>query len=116
MSYQKKSSRHYEKANTRLASLKSIDTNMGLGNGLTVAIYEQAIDDLRNRIDQNNTHLSMIDEIKNQVKAGESVVKYLSERMLAGVASKFGKNSDKYEMAGGRKKSERRRPSKKVNK
>jgi hypothetical protein len=33
--------------------------------------------------------------------------------MLAGVASKFGKNSDEYEKAGGKKKSERKGPVRK---
>ena len=32
-----------------------------------------------------------------------------SERMLAGVAAKYGRDSTEYEMAGGTKKSERRR-------
>jgi hypothetical protein len=33
--------------------------------------------------------------------------------MLAGVSSKFGKNSDEYEKAGGTKKSERKKPVRK---
>ena len=35
----------------------------------------------------------------------------LSERMLAGVASQFGRDSDAYEKAGGTRKSDRRRPT-----
>ncbi len=37
-----------------------------------------------------------------------------SERMLAGVAAKYGRDSTEYEMAGGTKKSERRRPGAKA--
>ncbi|MGI8935279.1 MAG: hypothetical protein ACR2FS_14525 [Phormidesmis sp.] len=33
----------------------------------------------------------------------------MTDRMLTGVATQFGKNSDEYEMAGGTRKSERRR-------
>jgi hypothetical protein len=38
------------------------------------------------------------------------VVNDWSERMLTGIASKFGKNSSQYEMAGGVKKDERKKP------
>jgi len=34
--------------------------------------------------------------------------------MLAGVAAKDGRDSDQYEMAGGKRKSERKRPTRKV--
>ena len=109
MSYRKKTSSHYEKAVTRLAALKSIDEKMDLGNGLTVAIYANALNDLRTKVDKYNTHLSVADEFKNQVGESEKTLKDLSERMLSGVASKFGKNSDEYEKAGGVKKSERKK-------
>lgn len=109
MAYKKKSSSHYNKAITRLAALKSIDAKMDLGNGLTVIIYETAVNALRSSIDSYNTQLSQVDELKNLVGATEFTLKDLSERMLAGVASKFGKNSDEYEKAGGKKKSERKK-------
>ena len=109
MSYRKKTSSHYEKAVTRLAALKSIDEKMDLGNGLTVNIYANALNDLRAKVDKYNTHLSVADEFKNQVGESEKTLKDLSERMLSGVASKFGKNSDEYEKAGGVKKSERKK-------
>jgi hypothetical protein len=43
MSYKKRGVSHYDEAVTRLAALKSIDQNMDLGNGLTVAIYETGV-------------------------------------------------------------------------
>ena len=67
------------------------------------------VTDLRNKVDRYNTHLSVADELKNQVGESEKTLKDLSERMLSGVASKYGKNSDEYEMAGGVKKSERKK-------
>jgi hypothetical protein len=109
MAYKKKSSSHYNKAVTRLASLKSIDTKMDLGNGLDIAVYEAAVSDLRTKIDDYNTHLSQVDEKKNLIASSEQTLRDLSERMLSGVASKFGKNSDEYEKAGGVKKSERKK-------
>jgi len=52
--------------------------------------------------------LSQSDEAKNQFEAAERLVRDMSERMLAGVAARFGKDSDAYEKAGGTRKSERK--------
>jgi hypothetical protein len=109
MAYRKKNSRVCDKADTRLASLKSIDEKMDLGNGLTAEAYGKEIGALRNQINSYNTHLSTADGMKNQIKEQEAVVRDWNERILAGVASKFGKNSDQYEKAGGVKKSERKK-------
>lgn len=109
MAFKKKSTSHYEKAVTRLAALRSIDNNMDLGNGLSIAVYDAAVTDLRNKIDAYNTYLSQVDEKRNLAEASEVTLRDLSERMLAGVASKFGKNSDEYEKAGGKKKSDRKK-------
>lgn len=113
MSYKKRVSTHYNKAVTRLASLKSINEKLDLGNGLTVPMYDAAINDFMVKLDTYNTHLSQIDGLKNAVDAGEIALKDLSERMLDGVASKFGKDTDEYEKAGGVKKSERKKPVRK---
>ena len=113
MSYKKKRSSHYEKAVVRLAALKSVDPKMDLGNGQTIVIYENAITDLRKTIDQYNTHLSQADEQRNKVRESEKSLKDLSERMLAGVVNKYGRDSEAYEMAGGVKKSERKKRAKK---
>ncbi len=112
MAYKKRSTSHYESAITRLAALKSIDAKMDVGNGLSVAMYETAISDLRSKIDDYNTYLSLVDEKKNQIEDSEKKLQDLSDRMLTGVASKFGKNSDEYEKAGGVKKNDRKRTSK----
>jgi uncharacterized protein YukE len=109
MSRKKKSVSHVEQAVTRLAAMKSIDSKMDLGNGLDIAKYETAIKDLQAKLEKYNTTLSMADEQLNQVQASELTLRDLSERMLTGVASKYGKNSDEYEKAGGKKKSERKR-------
>lgn len=110
----KKSNSHYDLAITRLAALKSIDANLDLGNGLLVSQYEAIINDLRDKLSDYNTTLSMVDSKLNAVNETEKALKDLSERMLTGVAAKYGKNSDEYEKAGGTRKSERKKPTKKV--
>jgi hypothetical protein len=43
MAYLKKSSKDFENAIKRMASLKSIDPALDLGNGLSVETYQQAL-------------------------------------------------------------------------
>lgn len=109
MSYRKTGSRAYENALQRISGLKAIDPELDLGNGITVASFQQAIDDTQSAIEAYNTTLSRADTLQNQIKAKEKVLRDFSERILAGVAAKYGKDTDEYEKAGGTKKSERRR-------
>lgn len=51
-----------------------------------------------------------VDDFYNKCNQSLLQVKDLSKRMLTGVASKYGKNSSEYEMAGGTRKSERKKP------
>ena len=113
MARRKKVFTHYDQANTRLSALKSIDPALDLGSSLTVPNYEAQILALRDKLNTYNTALSTVDLLYNEMNALEDALKDVSERMLAGVAVKFGKNSNEYEMAGGTKKSERKRPTKK---
>lgn len=112
MARKKKTVTHYDDAITRLSALKSIDSNLDLGNGLTVGMYEAQITDLRNKLNDYNTQLSLLDAQLNDVLESEKTLKDWSERMLAGVAAKYGKNSNEYEKAGGVKKSEYKKATK----
>jgi uncharacterized protein YukE len=99
-----------EKGITRLSAIKSIDQTLDLSNGITVANYETEVNDLTTKLSTYNTALSTIDDLYNVCIAQIEVLKDWNERMLTGVATKYGKNSSQYEMAGGRKKSERKKP------
>ena len=114
MSRRKKINSHYDEAIARSAAMKSISATLDLGNGLTLETYENAIKDLRDKLNEYNTHLSLIDELRNNVLESEKSLKDLSDRMLSGVASKFGRNSEEYEKAGGTKKSNRVQPKRKT--
>lgn len=98
-----------EKATTRLAAIKSIDTALDLGNGITVPNYETQVTLLSSKLNAYNTALSTIDDLYNECISQMDVIKDWNERMLTGVATKYGKNSSQYEMAGGKKKSERKK-------
>ncbi|WP_396179587.1 hypothetical protein [Flavobacterium sp.] len=101
--------RNYEKAVTRLASIKSIDVSLDLGNEVTAAKYETEITKFKKNLDAYNTALSTIDDLYNDCITQESVLKEWNERVLNGVGFKFGKDSSQYEMAGGTRKSERKK-------
>lgn len=68
---------------------------------------------LSTKIANYNTALSTIDDLYNDCINQIKVVKDWNERILTGVATKYGKNSSQYEMAGGKKKSERKKTLKK---
>jgi hypothetical protein len=100
-----------EKGKTRLAAVKSIDPNLDLSNGINVPSYEYNIGLLDQKLGAYNTALSTVDRLYNEYIEQGDLVKDWNERILTGVATRYGKKSTEYEMAGGVKKSERRKPT-----
>ncbi|MBD2260600.1 hypothetical protein [Pseudanabaena sp. FACHB-2040] len=109
MTRRKRSSLLLEKAERRASGMRSIDASLDLGNGMTLKSYQAALDSLRERQNRYNTLLSSIDQIYNELLEEERSLGELSENMLSAVKVKFGRNSTEYEMAGGVRRSERRR-------
>ena len=97
-----------EKGKKRLAAVKSIDPTLDLGNGIEVPKYELEVILMDTKLAAYNTALSTVDGLYNECVAQRDVLKDWNERVLTGVATKYGKNSSEYEMAGGVKKSERK--------
>jgi len=100
-----------DRARTRLAAIKSIDAALDLGSGFTASNYEAEIQSLNADLEAYNTALSTVDDLYNNCIAKINSVRDWNERILAGVATKYGKNSSQYEMAGGVKKSDRKKPT-----
>ncbi|MBP4138724.1 hypothetical protein [Flavobacterium geliluteum] len=98
-----------EKSVTRLAAVKSIDKALDLGNGINVPNYEKQVTLLSNKLNSYNTALSTLDDLYNDCIEQIRIIKDWNERILTGVATKYGKNSTQYEMAGGKKKSDRKK-------
>lgn len=94
--------------------VQSIDQKLDAGGGFTAPGYQKMIAQLRTDISAYNTALSTVDALTNKVAETELQLAEYSERMLLGVAAKYGKDSHEYEMAGGVKKSDRKRPARKV--
>lgn len=113
MARQKRKSASVAFAENRANALKSIDPALDLGNGLTLADYQTKAAALKTKNDKYNTDLSTLDGDLNSIQADEKTLDDLSGRMLAGVGSKYGKDSDEYEKAGGTRTSERKPPTRK---
>ena len=103
-----------DKAAVRLAGLKSINPNLDLGKGITAQAYSDAIDAARDRMAAYNTTLSHLEAERTAMQEAETAVSVLSEKVLIGVAFEYGKDSSEYSMAGGVRKSQRKRPARKA--
>ncbi len=101
MARRKRNSNVLERADRRIESLQSISVELDFGQGLTIQAYTMTINDLRSKLAAYNTALSSIDKLTDDVKNAEQIVIAMSEKMLLGVASRYGKTSQEYEMAGG---------------
>ncbi|MGJ5672178.1 MAG: hypothetical protein ACR9NN_00895 [Nostochopsis sp.] len=110
MARPKRSSRTLEKAEVRLASIISISPTLDVGEGLTVKDYTEKIESLRQSLQAYNSTLSTIDVLLTQLMENEQDLADYSEKILRGIAYKFGNNSHEYQMAGGTRKSDRKRP------
>ncbi|MCC5605731.1 hypothetical protein LC612_02710 [Nostoc sp. CHAB 5834] len=101
MARRKRNSSILERADRRIESLQSISVELNFGQGLTIQAYNMTINDLRSKLAAYNTALSTIDKLTDDVKNAEQTVITMSEKMLLGVGSRYGKTSQEYEMAGG---------------
>ena len=107
----RRTSRVLENAELRSAGLRGIDANLDLGDACNLKNLTQLMEELRAKIDAHNTALTAVDSSKTEIELLEQTLGNLSEKMLIGVAFKYGKDSRQYEMAGGVRKSERIRKS-----
>lgn len=114
MPRQKRTSNVLAQAEKRAAGIQSIAEDLDFGNGVTLKGYLEAIGEVRKDIAHYNELLSLSDQAANKVKMGERLIRDYSERVLLGVATHYGKDSDEYEMAGGVRKSERKRRPRKA--
>ncbi len=106
MARQKRTSITLEKAERRAAGLKSLAVDLDFGNSRNLTSFLKAIDQLRAKQDGYNQLLATIDSTYVEMLEFEKYLADLSDHMLVGVASKFGRDSSEYEAAGGVRKSE----------
>src|ERR1044072_9560106 len=92
-----------DKAQVRSAGIRSIDPDLDLGSGLTAASFDAAVGNVQTKLADYNQALAAIDDKYNALVEAEKNLGDVSERMLAGVAARVGKDSRQYHQAGGRR-------------
>ena len=101
MARKKRKSPAVSKAETRAEALENIDTKLDLGKGLTLKDYNDKIGEAKEALNEYNGLLTDADIASVKLKKLERELRDLSERMLHGVSSQYGKSSDEYQKAGG---------------
>ncbi|MBW4448614.1 MAG: hypothetical protein KME38_17560 [Spirirestis rafaelensis WJT71-NPBG6] len=107
MARQKRTSKVLEKAVRRAASINSIDPNLNVGNGLTLPAFSTVIETMRTKENAYNTALSSLDKLYREMLETERQLADMAEHILLGVATRYGKSSVEYGMAGGVPKNQR---------
>jgi hypothetical protein len=110
MRQQKRNSSALTKAERRLEGLQTIHPDLDFGHGFSITDYNTKVQHLREKLAVYNQAKTMVDKAQNALVDAERELNNYSEHMLLSVASRYGKNSDEYEMAGGTRKSNRRKP------
>ncbi|MBW4581186.1 MAG: hypothetical protein KME42_16585 [Tildeniella nuda ZEHNDER 1965/U140] len=106
MSRKKRTSIVLEKADRRAAGLRSLGVDLDFGNSRTLTTFLDAIEQMRTKQEAYNQLLATVDSTYVEMLDFEKSLADLSDHMLLGVASKFGRNSSEYQAAGGVRKSE----------
>lgn len=110
----KRSSKVLAQAERRIAAIKSISATLDLGNGHTVDSYNTVIEATRTKLSDYNSSLSTADAALTTLVEAERKLMEVTEHVLLSVAAKYGKDSYEYEMAGGIRKRDRKRPVRKT--
>lgn len=113
MARAKRNSTILDAARQRLTGIKAITPPPNFGPSLQVADYEQEINDLNAKIERYNGMLATLDSLQNEIEADERDLRAKSARMLSAAEAQYGPDSSEYEQLGGKRLSERKRPTKK---
>ncbi|BAY88910.1 MULTISPECIES: hypothetical protein [unclassified Tolypothrix] len=111
MPRERQKSRILEKAQLRTYGLNAIDPNIDFGENRNLEGMKELIEKLRNKMLAYNTALVTLNAYKSEIQDLEKILGDLCERMLLGVAFRYGKDSHEYELAGGVRTSKRVRKS-----
>jgi hypothetical protein len=112
MARPKRKSTILETSRQRLAGLKKI-TSTNFGPGLTREGYEQEIDGYSDDQESDNGDVAALDEKGNRLDTREQGLADLNQRVLAAVKAQFDPDSNEYELVGGVRRSDRKKPTRK---
>jgi hypothetical protein len=110
MARKRRTSAVVENTRQRLAGLKQIDPAPDFGGNLNAAGGQALITDFTAELDSYNQNTAALDEQQNLVDTKEDAANDWNKRVLAAVGAKYGTDSSEYEMVGGTRTSERKKP------
>ena len=110
MKTQKAAALLLNKANKRLAGMTSIDKKLDLGGGLSVEAMTRQINDFANTLELAHKLESDLQKTYVKLDVMSMEMRDVNQRIMMGVGSRFGLNSDAYQQVGGTRKSKRKRP------
>jgi hypothetical protein len=100
-------------ARQRFAGLNKITPVPNLGPNTTLLAYQGVINDTANLEESHNQLAAQMDDSSNRFDAQENLMAEWNRRVLSAVEAQYGPDSSEYEMCGGTRKSERKKPTKK---
>ncbi|MEH2452411.1 hypothetical protein [Nostoc sp.] len=115
MTQRKRNSMPLTKAERRIEGMQTINPELDFSNGFSIATYNTRVIELREKLAAYNQAQTIVDKTQNALIEAERELNTYSEQMLLNVASRYGKNSDEYEMAGGTRRSDRKKARLVVN-
>lgn len=97
----------------KVLGMKSIDKSFDAGSGVTVAAGEAAFAEAQTALDEYNQSLTAADDKKNVFELKNKALRAFNKKVLPAVGLKYGTDSSEYEMVGGKRESERKKPVRK---
>ncbi len=98
----------------KIAGMRSIDRSLDLGNDVSVAVGSQLLTEAQTALDDYNMSLAISDDKLNVFGVKEKALQAFNKKVLPAIGLQYGTDSSEYEMAGGVRESERKRPKPKT--
>jgi hypothetical protein len=111
MARQRRTSTVLETARQLLAGLKSIAPPPTFGPTVTLSSYETATLAFAGKLDSYNQAVAALDDMQNDLGTDEDNLREMNKRILSAVEAQYGPDSSEYEVAGGTRQSERKKPA-----
>ena len=112
MARKRRTSPVVETSRQRLAGLKSIDNEPNFGGDLTVPAFTAKIASFTANLATYNEHVAALDDEQNAIDAEEEELRDWNSRWLSAIEAKHGRDSSEYELVGGTRTSDRKKPKK----
>lgn len=112
MARKRRTSSVLETSRQRLAGLNSIMPPPNFGPSLTKGMFDAAVAAFAQKLASYNEALAALDDLQNDLESDEGNLGEMSRRILSAVEAQYGPDSSEYELCGGTRVSERKKPTK----